>query len=385
MNIVFVSHSAFHPSLVVGSHQLSRVYAKAGHRVLHLSLPFSIAHVTRLGKPQMMPRLKKALNGPIEIEPNLFEWVPLSLLPWDAAKHLLRPMKVNLTVPLARRITSTLRQLKISPVDLALIDDSRMVGIERILRASKSVYRATDLYAQYRGDSLIIEAEKKLILNMDAVFATSEKVAEHLRQLSGREVDVFSNGFDAEHFASRKPLNSSLEAIASPRAVYVGAVDHRFDLESVIGMARQMPSLQVLIYGPVTIEVSPTLPANLRLMGSLDYQSLPAVLQHCDIALLPLCDIPENHGRSPMKYYEYRASGLPIAAMAVQSMRSIDSDRLYLYAEPTAEGLADAVTRALEASSHKGGIELSESELSQSWQRIGDRILDRVADTRRPM
>ncbi len=47
MNIVFLSHSAFHPSMVVGSHQLARSYAQSGHRVLHISLPFSLGHSLR--------------------------------------------------------------------------------------------------------------------------------------------------------------------------------------------------------------------------------------------------------------------------------------------------------------------------------------------------
>ena len=377
MNIVFVSHSAFDASMVVGSHQLSRVYAKAGHRVLHLSLPFSLFHVARLHRPRMMTRLKSAWQGPSLRSPNLIEWVPLSLVPWDAARLLLKSTAINLTVPAAGRITKVVRKFNLDPIDVALIDDPRMVGIQSVLNAKKTVYRATDLYAELRSDPWIIEAERQLIGQVDGVFSTSPRVAEHLSELGdGCQVDVFPNGFDAEHFQQARPPDSSLSGISRPRVVYVGAIDDRFDVQAVVDLASSRPGLEVLVYGPITESIPHTIPTNLQFKGPLEYASLPAVLQHCEIAMLPLRDIPSNHGRSPMKYYEYVAAGAKIVAFAGESLKRLAGEPgLFLYDEANGKALAAAVDKALVTEVHATPAE----NQSQSWTNIGNRILERVA------
>lgn len=386
MNIVFVSHSPFHPSMVVGSHQLARVYARDGHRVLHLSLPFSIAHLTRLHRPNMFPRMQTSMRGPRQREANLYEWVPLSVIPWDLAKLAWTKTGVNLSVPLATRIRSTLSRLQMESIDIALIDEPRMVGIEQILRASKTIYRATDLYAKFRGDPRIVDAERALIKNVDGIFATSEPVAAHLRAISGdRRVDVFRNGYDADHFAAQRSPDPSLDSIGRPRVVYVGAIDHRFDITAVVGLARRLPNLQVMLYGPESIAFPSDAPANLCRMGPLQYDRLPAVLQHCDAAMLPLVDIAENHGRSPMKFYEYRAAGVPIAAYAANSLQPLSvCPSLFLYNRDRASALADAVEAALAYRRSGASMALTDAEREMSWQSIGQRMLSKIQTMNSP-
>ena len=48
LNIVFASHSAFDPNLVVGSHHLARELSMLGNRVLHLSSPVTSMHFAKL-------------------------------------------------------------------------------------------------------------------------------------------------------------------------------------------------------------------------------------------------------------------------------------------------------------------------------------------------
>lgn len=383
MNIVFASHSAFHPSMVIGSHQLARVYAAGGHRVLHLSLPFSLLHLTRLRKPQMIGRFRTALSGPIKRQENLFEWVPLSLAPWDITKYALGVTDKNPSLPMSLRIRRALRKLDMANVDLALIDEPRMFGIEKVLRAKQTIYRVTDLYAQFRQDARILDAEAHILNSVDHVFATSLPVAEHLKNLQKQRcrnvkpVQVFFNGFDAQHFLGRTNPHRSLPMGSKTRVVYVGAVDHRFDISSVIGMAEQLPQTKVLIYGPQTIAIPDQLPSNLQMMGPLRYEELPSVLQHCQIALLPMTKIATNQGRSPMKYYEYRAAGAKIVSLAIDSLRHLgETDpSLFLYNEADSRDLTEAVTRAIES----GPVEpMPEMLMSQSWDSISKRMLDCV-------
>lgn len=364
--------------MVVGSHQLSRAYAKAGHRVLHLSLPFSLAHLVRLHRPRMYSRLKSAWKGPTERAPNLYEWIPLSLIPWDAAKRVMKFSSKNWCLPASRRVTQTIHRLQLDPIDVALIDDPRLYGVESILNAKKTVYRATDMYAELRGDPWIVDAERQLIRQVDGVFATSQPVADHLSAIGdGCRVDVFPNGYDADHFEQTRKPDPSLDSIKQPRAVYVGAIDDRFDVEAVVDLASLKPELEVLVYGPITESIPSGLPANLKFMGSLQYASLPAVLQHCEIAMLPLRDIPSNHGRSPMKYYEYAAARTKIVAFAGESLKRLGGEPgLFLYHEANGKSLAAAVDLALASDVQPS----ADAHRSQSWANIADRILKVVSE-----
>src|SRR6056297_1195743 len=235
MNIVFFAHTPFNDSLVIGSHHLSRCLAKQGHRVLHVSLPVTPAHLFRLGKPLVAHRLRMVMQGVRQLESGLYEWVPMAALPWDMAKYFVWNCDTNHSMPQAWRIKRVLRKVAMDDVDVAFIDDPRMLGVERVVNARQSIYRATDLYAAFRNDQSISRAERELVRRVDHVFATSQPVAKHLTGLKkGIRVSVFPNGFDEEHFQNPVAPHPTLDGFSGHRIVYVGAIDHRFDTTSVV-------------------------------------------------------------------------------------------------------------------------------------------------------
>jgi glycosyltransferase involved in cell wall biosynthesis len=66
--------------------------------------------------------------------------------------------------------------------------------------------------------------------------------------------------------------------------------------------------------GTAVAEIAASRLANVHLFGIRPYADLPTYLQHASAGLLPLNAHPANAGRSPMKFYEYAAAGLPIVA-----------------------------------------------------------------------
>ena len=197
-------------------------------------------------------------------------------------------------------------------VDVLLVDEPRLVGIEESIRPTIWAYRATDNYAQIKSDPSIETAERVICQRVDQVIATSEPVASHLRSLSGRSVTTIENGVDLRHLRRPAPEHAGLTHLSTPRVVYVGAIDFRFDFPLVRRLAADYPGTQFVNYGPVTIDLGGDELPNLHFLGPLPYAALPSVLQHCDIGLLPMNDHPSNRGRSPMKYYEYLAAGLRV-------------------------------------------------------------------------
>ncbi len=311
MNIVFASHSAFDPNLVVGSHHLSRQCARLGHHVLHLSSPITPAHIAKYGDPRVRERIHRCLDGPVQLETNLWEWIPFTWVPWQVAARGDLSAN-NRFVPTISSLRKAMRNANVESIDQLWIDEPRLVGIDSVLQPKRMAYRATDLYAEMKQDPTIHVAERILCNRAHLRVGTSMPVVKHLEALAGRPVLQLENGVDVEHFQIATNAHDSLQSSRRPRVVYVGAVDDRFDLPLVMFLAVTNPTVEFLIYGPLAIPQPIEPPPNLRLMGALPYEKLPSVLQHCDVGMLPLNDHPANRARSPMKFYEYAAAGLPI-------------------------------------------------------------------------
>ncbi len=91
---------------------------------------------------------------------------------------------------------------------------------------------------------------------------------------------------------------------------------------------------------PASVSVRPTVPTG----------ELPAVIARYHALLLPLDD--NLFGRrltSPLKLWDYLATGIPIVAADLPTVREIAGDRPFYYQPGNATSLAEAVRRALAA------------------------------------
>ena len=136
MKIVFLSHTALGSPYVVGSHQLAKAYADAGHEVLHISAPITPFH--RLGTKYTF-RKELASRGIHQVSENLMAWVPQTLVPWQVAKWFLT--YGNLYISSVSELKSNLSKVGMLNPDVLLMDEPRMVGAETVIKANHSVYR----------------------------------------------------------------------------------------------------------------------------------------------------------------------------------------------------------------------------------------------------
>ncbi len=314
MRAAFLSHTAMGGDFVVGSHHLARAFATRGHEVLHVSAPVSPAHLLRLGDAFVRRRFARWARGGSEIA-AVRDIVPFSLLPWALARRSKSLMAMHVATMLASPSSAT-GSLRLHEADALIVDEPRLAGL--VVRSPKAlVYRATDLYAQMRGDDRIVDLEQDLCRRANVLIGTSDVVATHLRALSGRTVHVIGNGVDYEHFAAARAGEDprGLPGERATRAIYVGAFDGRFSTDALRAAARALPRIHFLLAGPGGDRVAGALRLpNVLALGPVDYLRLPAVLGACAVGLLPFSQDSANAGRSPMKLYEYAAAGLAIAA-----------------------------------------------------------------------
>jgi len=346
MKIVFLSHTAGGGDFVVGSHHLSAALAARGHEVQHLSAPVTPLHLAKLGDRFVRRRFMRFLRGGERLR-GVEDLVPFSPVPWALARRhpwLARAhSRAMLNSPWQRADS-----LALNMADRLIVDEPRLFGIAiHRSRHATLAYRATDLYAAMRGDPHILDAERVLCRHADVLVATSEPIAAHLRNLSGRQAQVIGNGVESGFFSTpaTSPATDHLPGCRATRAIYVGACDARLSAEAIAAAANALPERWFLLAGPGSERVAAALSlANVRALGAVPYATLPVLLQSCAVGLLPFSGASANAGRSPMKLFEYAAAGLSIAATADSSAAAMPT----LCVARTREEFATTAARAFE-------------------------------------
>jgi glycosyltransferase involved in cell wall biosynthesis len=320
VNIVFASHTEMGGTFVVGSHHLAREFARAGHRVAHLGPPISPAHLIRIGRADVQRRFALWAGGGEVDQSGVINYVGLSPLPWRLALRL-GAGGWNFYARTLPSMREVLERGGLWPVDVLLVDQPQLAGIETLLRPRRLVYRATDLYGQMMGSALVDEAERRIARAAHLLVGTSEPVLAHLRTLAPVPAMLLENGVEFDRFATAAAPPPEYRDIPEPRAVYAGALDGRFDAGLIHALAAD-PGIRIVLIGPASGDIANALSGrpNVFLLGPRPYESLPAYLQHAQIGLLPLTAHPANEGRSPMKLFEYGAAGLPVVATATREL-----------------------------------------------------------------
>jgi hypothetical protein len=288
-----------------------------------------------------------------------------------------------------RRLRRLLDQHLGGPVDLLLIDQPKLVALTTRLRPRQLVYRPTDLYHAMAGNTGVEYDERDVISRSSVVVATSESVARHVRSLGlGRRTVVLQNGFQKSHFARPTSVPSEYIDRTRKRAVYVGALDYRFDFALVRVLAAQFPDFDFVLIGPATSMSEHELSGfdNIQMLGARPYLSIPAYLQHADIGLLPLSDHPANAGRSSMKLYEYAAAGLAVLIRESSEAREGTDyfTRSYRDAAHAVVRFGEITTELRLASAQAGAEEVKRQHSAaviariteHSWEHIATRLIE---------
>ena len=128
----------------------------------------------------------------------------------------------------------------------------------------------------------------------------------------------------------RSPPGS--RSIPHPRAVYVGTLDSRLDVDGIATLARARPDLHTVLLGPLPdpsyISELAALP-NVHVHSSVGRAELVATLRNADLCLVAHRRTALTEAMSPLKLYEYLAAGAPVLSIDLPPVREI-SDRVLL-------------------------------------------------------
>ncbi|MBI2923448.1 MAG: glycosyltransferase family 4 protein [Planctomycetes bacterium] len=221
------------------------------------------------------------------------------------------------------------------------------------------IRRARGLKVLYEAHTLPNTKLSPVLRSVDGVVCVSEGLGTQLREAGAKRVLVAPNGVDLarfENLPTRAEARARLGWDARPVAAYTGQLFAWKGVATLAAAAARLPGVRVLLIGGTGKELedyrakAKTCP-NLEVAGQLPPAEIPLRLRAADVLVLPNTsqDKESREHTSPLKLFEYMASGTPVAASDLPSIREIatpENSRLFPPDDPVA--LAAAVTWLLE-------------------------------------
>lgn len=153
----------------------------------------------------------------------------------------------------------------------------------------------------------MLQAQDQLAHQAHTLWASSHALAEN-HTAHAHKTNLVCN-------ALTLPPRQTVKAATTQRTTvmgYLGVIDKWFDWRLVIDLARQNPQAKVKIIGPVHKHPPEPLPCNVQCLPAVPQHQIYEAMADFDIGLIPFANNELTHYVDPVKYYEYRAMGLPV-------------------------------------------------------------------------
>ena len=169
------------------------------------------------------------------------------------------------------------------------------------------------------------EAYARIAASGRGVVAVSSQIIERIAPTGPHE--VVPNGVEPAEWLQPAPAEPAwLAKIPHPRAVYVGTLDSRLDVNGIATLARARPDLHSVLLGPLPdpsyISELAALP-NVHVHQSVGRAELVATLRNADLCLVAHRRTALTEAMSPLKLYEYLAAGAPVLSIDLPPVREI--------------------------------------------------------------
>ena len=187
---------------------------------------------------------------------------------------------------------------------------------------SALVYDCVDRHSAYGGlmnPAVVDQMELDLAGKADMVFATAQGLCDRLRAANPK-ARFIPNGANYELFAKASepcPMPEDLVDLTGPVLGFVGALQECIGYGFVEAAAKARPDWNFVFIGRenpgVDLSALRALP-NTRFLGLKPHDQLPGYLAHFDVCLNLFAQSDLSKDVSPLKFYEYLATGKPIVS-----------------------------------------------------------------------
>lgn len=195
------------------------------------------------------------------------------------------------------------------------------------------------------------------------VVSISNGLQKKIKTVTGREnVLVAPDAVDLEKFKNLPSKSSARASLGFPQdkkmALYAGHFYEWKGVDVFMKAATYMPDIHCVLLGGVSPDLerlqSHKEQKNVQILPFRERSSVPVFLAAADVLVLPNTRGSEISSlyTSPLKLFEYMASGRPIVASDLPSLREVLSERnAYLVSPDDAQALAKGIEQATNESS----------------------------------
>ncbi len=239
------------------------------------------------------------------------------------------------------------------------------------LPASLHFYDANDAHLDFPGTPQWLKEYLEAYLEQaDLSFAVSPEIRDSIQELGAKQVHLLGNGVDYKHFSQVQPRPPELQQINKTILGYAGAMDW-LDAGLIRKICQTFTDCDVVLLGP---EIHPGWfeaqsefdgLTNLKYLGKIDYQVLPAFVQAFDVALIPFVVDELTKPLNPNKLYEYSAAGKPVVSMNYSS--TIDKLKDVIYVGDSHAEFIEQIRKSLAQPNNPERIKLAQAH---SWDNV---------------
>ena len=173
-----------------------------------------------------------------------------------------------------------------------------------------SFFDAMDDFPQFHSGlsrRAVQKYEEGIARRVDEIYASSTFLVHKWSSIHGRVTRIF-NACDTRNLGELPIAPRS----STPHFGYLGSVASWFDWGLLLDLARAFPEARVHLVGPVFTPPPSRLPENVVLHAACPQEEVKAYYDTFTLGLIPFKLNPLTRGVDPIKYYEYRAHGLPV-------------------------------------------------------------------------
>lgn len=199
------------------------------------------------------------------------------------------------------------------------------------LRNCSSLYDAMDDFPEFHSGIsrlALTRREQELVRCVDVMLVSSSGLKRRW-DAHHNDVRLVLNGLDDSIINSVAPSQKRI----NDKFVfgYVGTIASWFDWDWVCELALARPHDEVRLIGPVHNPAPSCLPANVAILPPCDHFSALRAMSDFDVGLIPFKRNSLTFSVDPIKYYEYRALGLPVISTDFGEMsRRIEEPGVFL-------------------------------------------------------
>jgi len=233
-----------------------------------------------------------------------------------------------------------------------------------------SFYDAMDDFPAFytgRSQSSTMKCEHQIVQRASTVLTSSTSLRTRLQYMA-HDVRLVPNACASNRLpvlTDRKRTSSDSTFVIG----YVGTMARWFDWKLLAVLAESCPNALFRLIGPIYGGIPVSLPENVQMEPPRPHDEVLKTMAEFDVGLIPFKRTNLTSSVDPIKYYEYRALGLPVVSSAFGEMaRRGESDGVFLINRNSAG--TDILQRARE---FVAPPEMTEQfRLNNSWMKRFD-------------